>query len=42
MADTMTIHLKIWRQDGPNEPGQLVDYTLDDVNEHMSFLEICP
>lgn len=40
MADTFTIHLKIWRQEGPNEPGQLVDYTLDEVNEHMSFLEM--
>ncbi|MDZ7690378.1 MAG: succinate dehydrogenase/fumarate reductase iron-sulfur subunit [Balneolaceae bacterium] len=39
-AETMTIHLKIWRQDGPDQPGQLVDYTLDDVNEHMSFLEM--
>ncbi|WP_138430445.1 succinate dehydrogenase/fumarate reductase iron-sulfur subunit [Fodinibius saliphilus] len=40
MADTFTVHLKIWRQDGPNEPGELVDYTLDKVNEHMSFLEM--
>lgn len=36
----MTIHLKIWRQEGPDQPGQLVDYTLDNVNEHMSFLEM--
>ncbi|NGP88201.1 succinate dehydrogenase/fumarate reductase iron-sulfur subunit [Fodinibius halophilus] len=40
MADTFTVHLKIWRQEGPNEPGELVDYTLDKVNEHMSFLEM--
>ncbi|MDR8391739.1 succinate dehydrogenase/fumarate reductase iron-sulfur subunit [Aliifodinibius sp. S!AR15-10] len=40
MADTMTIHLKVWRQDGPDKPGKLVDYTLDNVNEHMSFLEM--
>lgn len=40
MAEEMTIHLKIWRQDGPDEPGKLVDYTLNNVNEHMSFLEM--
>ncbi|MDZ7771977.1 MAG: succinate dehydrogenase/fumarate reductase iron-sulfur subunit [Balneolaceae bacterium] len=40
MAEEMTIHLKIWRQDGPDAPGELVDYTLDNVNEHMSFLEM--
>jgi len=40
MADTFTVHLKIWRQDGPDQPGKLVDYTLDKVNEHMSFLEM--
>ena len=40
MSDEMTIHLKIWRQDGPDQPGELVDYTLDNVNEHMSFLEM--
>lgn len=40
MADTFTVHLKIWRQEGPDEPGEFVDYTLDSVNEHMSFLEM--
>lgn len=40
MSEEMTIHLKIWRQDGPDQPGELVDYTLDNVNEHMSFLEM--
>lgn len=40
MAETMTIHLKIWRQAGPNEPGSLVDYTLDEVDPNMSFLEM--
>jgi len=40
MAEEMTIYLKIWRQAGPNEPGKLVDYTVDNVNEHMSFLEM--
>lgn len=40
MAETFTIHLKIWRQEGPDTPGRFVDYTLDKVNEHMSFLEM--
>lgn len=40
MSDTFTIHLKIWRQDGPTQPGKLVDYTVENVNEHMSFLEM--
>ena len=40
MAENMTIHLKIWRQDGPEEPGQLVAYTVAEANEHMSFLEL--
>jgi len=40
MSDTFTIHLKIWRQDGPDQPGELVDYPVDNVNEPMSFLEM--
>lgn len=39
MAQTMTIHLKVWRQSGPDAKGRLVDYTLDNLNEDMSFLE---
>lgn len=37
---TMTIHLKIWRQKNAEDPGRFADYTLDEVNEHMSFLEM--
>lgn len=40
MAEEFTIYLKIWRQEGPNQSGKLVDYTLETVNEHMSFLEM--
>jgi succinate dehydrogenase / fumarate reductase, iron-sulfur subunit len=36
----MTIHLKIWRQKGPNEPGAFMDHTIKTVSEHMSFLEM--
>ncbi len=36
----MKLHLKVWRQEHRNKPGKLVDYTLEDVNTHMSFLEM--
>jgi len=38
--NTMTIHLKIWRQDGPDAPGRMVTYSVPDANPHMSFLEL--
>jgi len=37
---TISITLKIWRQDGPGKPGRLVDYTADQVSTDMSFLEM--
>lgn len=37
---TMKLHLKIWRQEGPDTSGQLVDYQLDDADPGMSFLEM--
>ncbi len=36
----MTIHLRVWRQAGPTQPGKLVPYTADDVSPDMSFLEM--
>ena len=36
----MLIHLKVWRQAGPDKPGRLVDYTAADVSPDMSFLEM--
>jgi succinate dehydrogenase / fumarate reductase iron-sulfur subunit len=36
----MRIFLKIWRQSGPNAPGGLVDYTVEQVSPDMSFLEM--
>lgn len=36
----MKINLRIWRQAGPAAQGQLVDYTVDDISEDMSFLEM--
>ncbi|MBU6340068.1 MAG: succinate dehydrogenase/fumarate reductase iron-sulfur subunit [Bacteroidetes bacterium] len=35
----MKLTLKIWRQGG-NYKGEFVTYTLNEVNEHMSFLEM--
>jgi len=36
----MKLTLRIWRQDGPEANGRLVDYELDEVSEDMSFLEM--
>ena len=36
----MVIHLRIWRQKGPQSPGKLVNYTVPEASEHMSFLEL--
>jgi len=36
----MNLTLRVWRQKGPNEKGKLVVYPLQNVNEHMSFLEM--
>ena len=36
----MKLLLKIWRQKNANDKGQMVDYSLDGVEEDMSFLEM--
>ncbi len=36
----MNLTLKIWRQKGPNDKGQMVDYSVKNISEHMSFLEM--
>ncbi len=36
----MRLKLRIWRQGGPQASGRFVDYTLDDVSEDVSFLEM--
>jgi succinate dehydrogenase iron-sulfur subunit len=36
----MRIHLKVWRQAGPDKPGRLVDYVAEHVLADMSFLEM--
>lgn len=34
------MHLKVWRQEGPDTPGKMVDYELEGVSPDMSFLEM--
>ncbi|MBS44880.1 MAG: succinate dehydrogenase [Nocardioides sp.] len=36
----MNLTLKIWRQAGPQAPGEMKTYQVDDVSEDMSFLEM--
>ncbi len=36
----LTLHLKIWRQNGPDDKGGFEDYNLDDISPDMSFLEM--
>lgn len=36
----MDLTLKIWRQKNAEDKGQLVDYKVTDISEHMSFLEM--
>lgn len=36
----MTLKLKIWRQNGPNDKGRFEEYEAKDVSKDMSFLEM--
>ncbi|OBQ57221.1 succinate dehydrogenase/fumarate reductase iron-sulfur subunit [Tamlana sp. s12] len=36
----MNLTLRIWRQKDSNAKGQMVDYKVSDISEHMSFLEM--
>ncbi len=38
--NNLTIKLKVWRQENAGAKGKFVDYTIDDVNPDMSFLEM--
>lgn len=44
VANTSTkifsVTLRVWRQAGPNQPGQFVDYPANNLSPHMSFLEM--
>ncbi|MGH1363121.1 MAG: succinate dehydrogenase/fumarate reductase iron-sulfur subunit [Calditrichia bacterium] len=36
----MRLNLSVWRQASPDATGKMVDYTIDDISEDMSFLEM--
>ena len=36
----MNLTLKIWRQKNASDKGQMVDYQVSEISEHMSFLEM--
>ncbi len=36
----MKVHLRVWRQSGPDDGGGFEDYDVDDVSPDMSFLEM--
>src|SRR6218665_804735 len=36
----MKFNLKVWRQKNANDKGKLVDYSIDNINADMSFLEM--
>jgi succinate dehydrogenase / fumarate reductase iron-sulfur subunit len=40
MNDTLNLKLKVWRQDGPDKPGKLVDYEVSNISPDISFLEM--
>lgn len=40
MSESMSITLRIWRQEGPTSPGRFEDHRLSDLSSHMSFLEM--
>ncbi len=40
MSDNFNLTLKVWRQKDSRTPGKLVTYQVNNVNPHMSFLEM--
>ena len=38
--DKLNLILKIWRQSGPSDSGGFETYNLENLNAHMSFLEM--
>lgn len=36
----MNVTLRVWRQSGPEAQGKMVEYQLEDIHDHMSFLEM--
>ena len=40
MSDKLNLNLKVWRQNTSDEEGGFVDYQMNEINSHMSFLEL--
>ncbi|GIS55693.1 MAG: hypothetical protein Ct9H90mP30_3780 [Actinomycetota bacterium] len=40
MENTMTLTLKVWRQNGPDETGRFETYEVNEISPDMSFLEM--
>ncbi len=40
MARVLHLHLKVWRQDGPDDAGRFESIEAPDINDDMSFLEM--
>jgi succinate dehydrogenase / fumarate reductase iron-sulfur subunit len=40
MATTINLTLRVWRQEGPNDPGRFETYPAPGISEDMSFLEM--
>ena len=36
----LSLKLRIWRQKNQDDKGGFIDYDIDGLNEHMSFLEM--
>ena len=40
MSEEMSVNLRIWRQKSCSSPGKFENYTVNNANPHMSFLEL--
>ncbi|MGH9134701.1 MAG: succinate dehydrogenase/fumarate reductase iron-sulfur subunit [Ilumatobacteraceae bacterium] len=40
MSDLTDLTLRIWRQTGPGDPGRFEDYTIAEISDDASFLEL--
>ena len=40
MAGTLNVTIRVWRQAGPDSPGEFADYQASEVSEDASFLEV--
>ena len=40
MSNKLNLTLKVWRQESSDSHGDFVDYSMESVNPHMSFLEL--